>query len=279
MELLPLPVETSSEPDVASYSRWQDIFRSWFWRYYDHLFQLIFYNLGWFLTCFGVFWLIGLTGLLSQGQPWHWIGIFIVYILECAVSVPWALVVFKVFMEEEVSWAGLRRSLGECFWKALISSVLSGLILALALYNLRFYFFSLQLSGHIWIFILMGFAATVFLYGLTMTFYQWPILFFQNPSMGKLFYRSFLITLGTGPTSLLLLLFSALAGFFFFLGPFLWFFIGFVFLFSLYAVALEKHFLRYKITYQDKPTDEFLKTMDQERQRGWRDIFKPWETR
>jgi hypothetical protein len=54
---------------------------------------------------------------------------------------------------------------------------------------------------------------------------------------------------------------------------------GFVFLFSLYVVAIEKHFLRYKITYQNKPIDDFIKSMDLERQRDWRDIFKPWETR
>jgi hypothetical protein len=112
-----------------------------------------------------------------------------------------------------------------------------------------------------------------------MIFYQWPILFFQNPPLEKLLCRSFLITLGSGPSSLFLLFFSAASAFLFFLGPFLWFFTGFVFLFSLYVVALEKHLLRYKITYRDKPIEDFLESIDIERQRGWRDIFKPWETR
>jgi hypothetical protein len=136
-----------------------------------------------------------------------------------------------------------------------------------------------QVSSRFFVFILMGFVATIFLYVLIMTLYQWPILFFQNPSFGKLFYKSFLITLGTGPQSLLILVLSILAVFLFVLAPFLWFLIGFVFLFSLYVVALEKHFLRYKITYQDKSTCDFIKSMDLERQRSWRDIFKPWETR
>jgi hypothetical protein len=267
-----------SDMDVLSYSRWQDILRSWFWRYYDHLLQLTLYNFGWFLTCFGVGWFAGFLGILGKPQQWNWFSIYIVYVLECVVSVIWALAVFKIVIDDVVSWRQLIIGLRRYFWKALISASLSGLVLALALYNLRFYF-SFQVSSHIWIFILMGFVATVFLYGLMMTFYQWPLLFFQDPPLGKLFYRSFLITLGAGPNSLLLLLFSVLAFFLFFLEPFLWFFIGFVFLFSLYTVALEKHFLRYKITYQDKPIGEYLESMDRERQRSWRDIFKPWETR
>ncbi len=278
MDILFPSDELPSEVYIFSYSRWQDILRSWFWRYYDHFFSLIFYNFCWFSSCFGVGWLAGLFGILNKNQHWNWLAIYSVYVLECAVSVPWALSVFKIFIEDTVSfsevWAGLRLH----FWKALASSTLSGLVLLLALYNLRFYS-TLQVSSHLWIFILMGFVFTVFLYGLMMISYQWPILFFQNPPLGKLFYRSFLITLDTGPNSLFLLFFSAFAVFFFVLGPFLWFFTGFVFVFSLYVVALEKHLLRYKITYKDKSMIDFLKLMDIERQRGWRDILKPWEPR
>lgn len=272
------PDEFSAEIDISSYSRWQDILRSWFWRYYDHLFLLIFYNFCWFSTCFGVGWLAGLCGILNKNQHWNWLAIYLVYVLECAVSVPWALAVFKIFIENTVSLSEIWAGLCLYFWKALASTALSGSVLGLALYNLRFYS-ALQVSSHLWIIILMGFVATIFLYGLMMTSYQWPILFFQNPPFGKLLYRSFLITLRTGPNSLFLLFFSALSIFLFFLGPFLWFFTGFVFLFSLYVVALEKHLLRYKITYQDKPIADFLKSIDVERQRGWQDIFKPWETR
>jgi len=276
LDLLFSPDEISSEVDVSSYSHWHDILRSWFWRYYDHLFLLIFYNFCWFSSCFGVGWLAGFWGILNRNQHWNWPAIYLVYVLECAVSVPWALAVFKIFIEDTVSFSELWTGIRLYFWKALASTALSGLVLALALYNLRFYS-TLQVSSRIWIFILMGFVVTVFLYGLMMTFYQWPILFSQNPPLGKLLYKSFLITLGTGPNSLFLLLFSAVSVFLFFLGPFLWFFTGLVFLFSLHVVALEKHFLRYKITYQNKPLAEFLKSMDIERQRGWRDIFKPWE--
>jgi hypothetical protein len=278
LNLLSSPENFPSEIDVLSYSRWQDILRSWFWRYYDHLLQITLYNFGWFLSCFGVGWMASFLGVLGAPQQWNWVSIYIVYVLECAVSVIWALAVFKIIIEDTISWEGLMGGLRRYFWKALASASLSGLVLSLALYNLRFYL-TFQVSSHIWIFILMGFVTTVFLYGLMMTFYQWPLLFFQDPPLGKLFYRSFLITLGTGPNSLFLIFFSAIAFFLFFLEPFLWFLIGFVFFFSLYTVALEKHFLRYKITYQDKSIGEYLESVDRERQRGWRDIFKPWETR
>jgi len=269
---------TSPEVAVLSYTRWQDILRTWFWRYYDNLLKLTLYNLGWFLTCFGIGWFAGFLGVLGTAQQWNWLAIYLVYVLECAASMGWALVVFKVVMGDAVSWSELLIDLKRYFIKGLISVSVSGLVLGLAVYNLSFYF-SLQVSTHILIFVLMGFVATVFIYYLMMTFYQWPILFFQNPPITKLFYRSFIITLGTGPVSFLILLISVVAIFLFVLQPFLWFFIGFVFLFSLYTVAIEKHFLRYKITYHDKPIADDLELADVERQRGWRDIFKPWETR
>lgn len=269
---------SSSETAVLSYSRWQDILRTWFWRYYDNLLKLTLYNLGWFLTCFGIGWFASFLGILGTAQQWNWPVIYLVYVAECAASLGWALAIFKVVMGEAVSWPEILIDLKRYFFKGLISASISGLVLGLAVYNLRFYF-SLRVSTHILIFILMGFVATVFIYFLMMTFYQWPILFFQNPALPKLFYRSFIITLGTGPVSLLVLFISAFAVFFFVLQPFLWFFIGFVFLFTLYTVSIEKHFLRYKITYQDKPIADYLESADAERQRGWRDIFKPWETR
>jgi hypothetical protein len=278
LDLSSSPEVIPSEINLSSYSRWQDIFRSWFWRYYDHLFQLTFYNFGWFSTCLGVGWLASSLGILSRNQQWNWLTIYLVFVLECAISIPWALAIFKIFIEEKITLSNFRIDLRNYFLKALATTTLSGLVLGLALYNVRFYY-TFQVSSRFWVFILMGFVATIFLYVLIMTFYQWPILFFQNPSLRKLFYKSFLTTLGTGPQSLLLLVLSMLAVFLFVLAPFLWFLIGFVFLFSLYVVALEKHFLRYKITYQDKPIGDLLKSMDQERQRGWRDIFRPWELR
>jgi len=44
-------------------------------------------------------------------------------------------------------------------------------------------------------------------------------------------------------------------------------------------VALEKHFLKYRITYEDKPLEELVDILDRERQRGWRDFLRPWENR
>ena len=278
MNLLSSSLEKPTEIDVSSYSRWQDIFRTWFWRYYDHLFQLVFCNLGWFLSCFCVEWLSGFLGMFSKNQPSGWFGIYLFYLAECAVSVGWALAVFKIIMEDEANWSVLLSGVRRYFRKAVALSALSGFVLGLALFNLRFYL-SLPLAAHLWILPLVGLVATIFICGLMVTLYQWPILFFQDPSLGKIYYRSFVITLGAGPNSFLLLILSSLFMVLFFVEPFLWFFVGFTLLFSLYVVALEKHFLRYKITYQAKSIGEYLEFMDKERQRGWRNIFRPWEMR
>jgi len=129
--------------------------------------------LGWFLTCFGIGWFASFLGILGTAQQWNWPVIYLVYVAECAASLGWALAIFKVVMGEAVSWPEILIDLKRYFFKGLISASISGLVLGLAVYNLRFYF-SLRVSTHILIFILMGFVATVFIYFLMMTFYQWP---------------------------------------------------------------------------------------------------------
>jgi hypothetical protein len=55
--------------------------------------------------------------------------------------------------------------------------------------------------------------------------------------------------------------------------------LGFSFFFSLQCVALEKHYLKYRITYEDRPLPEVLEALERERQRGWREFWRPWENR
>jgi hypothetical protein len=267
-----------SEADLSSYCRWQDIFRSWFWRYYDNLFKFVIFNLGWFSVCFGVSWLSGRIGLLNLPTYWHWFGVFTVYLLESIVTFFWALLVFMILMEVPLSWPQYKKYVYQFFLKGQVISILSGLFLGLSLLNIRFYS-SFQGPAPIWALVLMGFVITLFLYGLMMTFYLWPILFFQDPPLGKLLYRAFIVTLGSGPASLLILFVSGIWVLFFTLVPFLWFTLGFVLLFALYCTALEKHLLLHRITFNDKPVEEVLQTIEDERKRNWRDILKPWENR
>ena len=272
---------TKSSPDVLSYSRWPEIMRSWFWRFYDHLFHLILYNFGWAFCCFGSGWLLvhfGLVEISQQLDIGRFIRLYSLYLVESAISVGWAFWVFKVFIEGAGTvldiWIGIRNY----FWKAIGVSAISGALIFLTAYNLYFYFSLTHLNRFLTL-ILMAFTVWILFFLLAVYMYQWPVLFFQNPPFLKIFYKSFLLAAGNGLLSMGVLFFFAVCLTFFIIVPFLLFFISLVFIFSFQCVMLEKSLLRYKITYGDKPLTPFLEYLDTERQRGWRDIFRPWGTR
>lgn len=273
-----LPLKTAPVIETASYSGFSNLIRSWFWRFYDHLLSNLLINLGWFLTCFGVGWTVIYFGWLGSWDKINLLGVYGLYLLEAMFSIGWAFLVFKLFNEGKGSlkdyWLGVKKY----FWKAMGTAALSGFVAGLGLYNLRFYF-HLQ-SPHRFIDLLLaGFIFWILLFWTSAALLQWPILFFQNPPFSRIYYRSCLLVLGHGLISLgILLLFSA-CFLFFNLAPFLWYFIGPVFFFSFQCVALEKHFLKYRITYEDKPLEELVDILDRERQRGWRDFLRPWENR
>jgi len=195
------------ETDLSPYTRWQDIFRSWFWRYYDHLFTFIILNFGWFITCFGTAWIAGRSGFWNSPATSYWLGGLLVLVVEIALTLLWALPVHLLAVQGSISWGEYKTKLPKYFSKGLFSLVLAGLFLGLAFFNIRFYL-AIQSTFSVWVFVLMGFVVTVLVYVLMITFYLWPILFFQDPPLGKLFYRSFMVTLSSGPSSLFLLLFS-----------------------------------------------------------------------
>lgn len=267
-----------SSPETSSYSRLVDVFTSWFWRFYDNLFRLILLNLGWFLTCFGIGWIGWRLGLVGGPERFNFLGICSLFLIEIIGSVGWAFLVFKIFNDGHASIGDLRSGMRKYFWKALGVSTISGPLIGIALYNIRFYF-HLQSTHRFLDLILAGFIFWILLFWISATLFQWPILFFQNPPFWRIIYRSCLLVLGNGLTSLGVLVFFASCFFFFTLVPFLWFFIGPVFFFSFQCVLLEKHYLKYKITYEDKPLEPFLELLERERERGWRDILRPWENR
>ena len=272
------PASPNFPLNTSQYSRLADIFTSWFWRYYDNLFRLLLFNLGWFLTCFGIGWLGWRFGFAGSPERLNLFGIYSLFLVELIGSICWAFLVFKIFNEGHAPWGDLWPGLRKYFWKAFGVSALSGLLMGLALYNIYFYF-HLQSEHRFLDLLLAGFIFWILLFWISATLFQWPILFFQDPPFWRIFYRSCLLVLGNGLVSLGILAFFAACFFFFTLVPFLWFFIGPVFFFSFQCVVLEKHYLRYKITYGDKPLEPFIEYLDRERQRGWRDILKPWENR
>ena len=267
-----------AEATLLEYSSWTNIFRSWFWRYYDHLGHLILYNLGWFSTCFFIGWLAFHYGLVGSAGKINLLGIYLFFLLETAISVGWAYLVFSVFNSDEESWAHVLTGVRKYFWKAMGLSALSGLATGFALYNVHFYFF-LKSSHRFLDFALMGIVGWLLLFWLSSTLYQWPILFFQNPPFLKIFYRSFLLAMANSFVSLGILIFFAACFFLFSLSMVPWFFLGMTFFFSFQCVALEKHFLRYKIIYGNHSMENFLEILERERQRGWRDFLRPWENR
>ena len=263
---------------MASYCGWTALVRSWFWRYYDNLFVLIFLNLGWFVSGLAVFRIFLWAGRTPDLRQPHFLEIYLLYLAECAVALPWAYPVFRIFNEGMPGFRDLWKGLLAQVPKALGAAALWGAGVGAAVYNIFFYFF-LHSAHRFLDFFLMGLVFWVLLFLLTMGFYLWPLVFFQNPPFPRIFYRSFLLALANGGANLASLLFLGFCAAFFSFFLFLWFFMGPVFFFAFQCVALEKHLLRYKIIYRDEPLEPFLERLEHEKDRGWRDFFKPWENR
>ena len=263
---------------MAPYTQWPEIFRSWSWRLYDHLVQAVFCNLGWSFTCFGTAWLALHFGILeSAGRVSLW-RVYVLGLVESTVSVGWAYWAFKISMGDGDGPVDIGVGIRNYLPKAVGLSAFSLFIAGGASYSLHFYFS----TGGPYRFLNLlaaAFLLWVLVSWLSCCLYQWPLLFFRNPPFFKIIYQSILIFIGNAPASLGILFFSAVWTLFFLAVPFLWFLIGAVFLFSLACVTLEKNLLRYKITYEERPLALFLEILETERQRGWRDILKPWENR
>jgi hypothetical protein len=254
-----------------------EIFKSWFWRYFDHLFYLFFYNFCWAFSCFGVGWLFVRFNFIGISKRTDFFDFFLIYIMQAIASLGWAYLVFEIFIKGEGSlkdvWFGIKKYI----FKATGVSIVSGFVIALTFFNIRFYF-SLNNPHRYTDFLLIGFILGVLIFWLISSLYYWPILFFQNPPFFKIFYKSFLLALGNSMVSILILtIYIAFILLFSIVWP-LWFFLGGVFLFSFQCVVLEKHLLMYKITYGNKSLESLLEILDYEQKRGWREFFKPWES-
>ena len=240
--------------------------------------RLLLYNFIWFSSFFLVGWIPVHYGWFGTFEKTHILRIFPFFLIESCVSFVWAFLVFHIFNQSETdfrgAWFGIRNS----FFKGITVSMVSGLVLSLSIYSIRFYFF-LKIFNPLFNILIIGFIFWVVTFYFLSALYHWPVLFFQNPPLKEIFYKSILLVLGNKSISLSALFFFMVSFFFFWFAPFLWFFLGFVFFFSFQCVMLEKQFLRYKITYENKPLIPFLELLDQERKRGWRNFLKPWENR
>ncbi len=279
------PVPDSRPPDsprdVADYARFSEIFLSWFWRSYDHLLRLLFYNFGWALTCLCVGWLAIHAGIVDLSKPMdlaRFFQFYGLYLAESASSIGWAYGVFRIFIEGRAEWTDLWAGFRKYFLKAVGVSAVSGFLTGLGFYNLYFYF-SLAQENRLLAVCLAALTLWMLLFWQAASLYQWPVLFFQNPPFYKIFYKSFLLVIGNGWVSMRILLFFTLCLGILFAAPFLAFFAGLTLFFAFQCVTLEKNFLKYKITYGDKPLRPFLDQLEAERQRSWRELLKPWGSR
>jgi uncharacterized membrane protein YesL len=262
--------------DINIYCRLREIFRSWFWRFYDHFFLLVLINFCWALTSLGIAWIAIRSGLLEPSVQLTFLSAYVLFLFECAASIGWAFLVFKIFIGGDAKvrdiWIGIR-----CYFlKGMGISALWGFFILWTLLSANYYF-SLRAQHPYFSFLTLGFVFWILLFSALTTLYHWPILFFQNPPFTQIIYKSVLLVFVNGFQSLvLLLLFFSIFVLFSIFWP-LWFFLGVGFFFSFQCVALEKQYLRYKIVYGDKPFGLLLDTLDKERKRGWRDFLKPWE--
>lgn len=272
------PQIVSPVENITEYTHWSCVFVSWFWRFYDHLFIVTFYNFGWFSTCYLASWLSSRFNLIGNLESVKISGLFLLCLIEITISIGWAFLIFKIFSENngKISnyWLGLRKY----YWKAIGLSLLSGLVLFIGLYNLRFYS-SVFPAHQVLSLIMIGIVGWIITIWLLSAMFYWPLLFFQNPPFFKIIIKSSLMVLANGIPSLGFLIFFGIAASFFTLVPLMWFFLGIGFLFSFQCVILEKYLLRYKITYENKPLGVFLDILRNEQSRSWREILKPWENK
>jgi len=258
---------------------WAQILHSWFWRLYDHLGILVLCNSLWFAGLMSLLWSFKKTGCLGTLQSPGLPGLLCLYLLSAFYSVGWSYGVFRIFTGQGFKfrnyWEGVKLfSIRAVF----LSGVWAGVAL-LSYWNFRL-FPTLIKQWEVGGYLMEGLSFWVILFWFSMSFFQWPLLYFQDVSSFKVIKRSFLLVLGNSLLSFALvaglIAISSFLSFFFVVG---WVFVGMTVVCSLPVVALEKILLKYRITLFDQPLLPLLEIMETERKRGWRELLKPWEYR
>jgi hypothetical protein len=269
-------VNASSPP--KTYLGIRAIFQSWFWRYYDFLWTIMFINLVWIASIVGLgFWGWKVMERFSlEYQKFIIVGIDLTVMgwlsLICAYSV------FKIVIERTFDIQDIWRNMRKFWMKGLILFFLWIGMIGLTIFNIYFYFHWAHVSKFVGdaLAVLVGW---IFLVGLGTITYQWPLLFFQNLSIGKIWYRSFLLFLENNILIMVVLISEVVLSLIFSIALPIWLIAGLAFFFSFHCVLLEKHLLKHKITYNDQELAEVLQILEIEKKRTFRDILKPWESK
>jgi hypothetical protein len=240
---------------------------------------LIICNFLWFGLLAILGWFFQRNGWLGTFQGPSLIGVLSLYIVSVFYSSGWAYVVFRVFTGQDFHFVNYLVGLRRFSFRAMFLSVLWMGMALVTYWDFRLFPTLIQSWG--WAgYVIEGILFWIVLFLFSMAFYQWPILFFQDISVPKVLYRSFILVLGNSFLSLGLLILVVVLSLgmsaFFVIG---WDFCGLVTVCSLPYVAIEKILLKYKITLFDQPLGSVLDSLEIERKRGWRELLKPWEFR
>jgi hypothetical protein len=206
------------------------------------------------------------------------LGFLGLYLVESGISIGWAYLIFKVFNKCDFTIKDYMEGFKKYLFKGTFISLFTGMIVFLGAFNIHFYV-TLTKQLYLYNVLAAAFIFWILFFWVSAFLYQWPILFFQDPPIWKIFYKSVLLVLSNSLVSLSAAVFFLVFFTFFTVTIIPWFFIGYVFFFSIQCVMLEKQLLRYRITYQSKPVDMVLRALESERKRSWRELLRPWEYR
>ncbi len=264
------------DPELLKYTGIKNVFKSWFWRSYDHLGHIILYNFIWAgcLTCLDYF--VWNRGWCGSWQKLNTPVIFVLFLFNSGISVGWAYIIFKIINERTANIKDYFIGVKSYLIKALGITGITFLLFLIAYYDFLFYITLLN-RQNILVYLTFGLTTWILLFLACCTLYQFPLLFFQDPPFWKIYYRSGILVIGNIWLALFMVIFFLISFSLFMAVPVAWFFGGLAYFFSFQCVVLEKSLIKYKITFRDRPLREFLQFLETENNRGWRQFFRPWE--
>lgn len=274
-------LQPSSDPspeEISDHIHWTEVFRSGFWRFYDHPLRCSLINFSWALTCFAIgkayFWMGG-SWHSEKFNPILALGFFLV---ETMASMGWAYSIFRLFVERTVKLSDVWRAypkfglrafgISVVFWTGSIWTSFNGL-----------YLWTHPMPSPFFNYILIGANLWMLFFFMSVGFFLWPVLFHQDLPIFKVFKKSILLVWDMGWLNFLFFFFFAVFALFFTVIWPLWFFVGLAFLFSIQCITLEKRLLKYRITFEGQDITELVKYLEFERNRNWREFLRPWENR
>jgi hypothetical protein len=106
-----------------------------------------------------------------------------------------------------------------------------------------------------------------------------PMLFFRNDGVWVTLKRSLLMVVGYPGVTVMIAVWSGMLLALYWLAPVTGLLLGGCLLLAGPSTALEKLLWGYTITFQGRDPSEIQARWDEEAARGWRDVFKPWESK